>query len=275
MAQYQDVFQRKEVKYVLTSAQRAAMVDALSGRMAVDSYGMTNIVSRYFDTPERLLIERSLDKPTYKEKLRVRSYGIPAEDDQVFVELKKKYKGIVYKRRVGCSYAAARVYMGGVPYEEACAAYPLPDPLLAEASLAPRSLQIARKIDAFRRRWAPLRASMVTVCDRTAFAPASFGGEGAGAGVPPTLRITFDENVGYRDLFAEERGAALGAEARCASAAGARYEPLLPDGAAIMEVKCAGSFPLWLTRALDACSAYPSSFSKYGAAYRASMRKAS
>lgn len=274
MAQYQDVFERKEVKYVLDGAQHAAMVDALCGRMAVDTYGQTNIVSRYFDTPERLLIERSLDKPTYKEKLRVRSYGIPAEDDQVFVELKKKYKGIVYKRRVGCSYAAARAYMGGATYEEACAAYPLPDPVLAEASFAPRSLQIAREIDAFRRRWSPLRASMITVCDRTAFAPVSLGDEGAGSDVPPTLRITFDENVGYRDLFEEERIVSA-ADCLIAPADFARPKPLLPAGAAIMEVKCAGPFPLWLTRALDACAAYPSSFSKYGAAYRASMRKAS
>ena len=108
MTSYQEVFERKEVKYRLDAAQRHAMLTALEGRMAVDDYGTTSIVSRYFDTPDRALIERSLDKPLYKEKLRVRSYGIAGEDDQVFVELKKKYQGIVYKRRVGCSYAAAR-----------------------------------------------------------------------------------------------------------------------------------------------------------------------
>lgn len=164
MTSYQEVFERKEVKYRLDAAQRHAMLAALEGRMAVDDYGTTSIVSRYFDTPDRALIERSLDKPLYKEKLRVRSYGIPGEDDQVFVELKKKYQGIVYKRRVGCSYAAARAYMGGMPYEQACREFPLPDPILAEASLSSRSLQIAREIDAFKERYAPLRASMVTIC---------------------------------------------------------------------------------------------------------------
>lgn len=83
MTSYQEVFERKEVKYRLDAAQRSAMLTALEGRMAVDDYGTTSIVSRYFDTPDRALIERSLDKPLYKEKLRVRSYGIPGEDDQV------------------------------------------------------------------------------------------------------------------------------------------------------------------------------------------------
>ena len=89
MTSYQEVFERKEVKYRLDAAQRHAMLTALEGRMAVDDYGTTSIGSRYFDTPDRALIERSLDKPLYKEKLRVRSYGIPSEDDQVFVELKR------------------------------------------------------------------------------------------------------------------------------------------------------------------------------------------
>lgn len=179
MTSYQEVFERKEVKYRLDAAQHHAMLAALEGRMAVDDYGTTSIVSRYFDTPDRALIERSLDKPLYKEKLRVRSYGIPGEDDQVFVELKKKYQGIVYKRRVGCSYAAARAYMDGMPYEQACREFPLPDSILAEASLSSRSLQIAREIDAFKERYTPLRASMVTICDRTAYAPLAIGGEGS------------------------------------------------------------------------------------------------
>ena len=273
MTSYQEVFERKEVKYRLDVAQRHAMLAALEGRMAVDAYGTTSIVSRYFDTPDRALIERSLDKPLYKEKLRVRGYGIPGEDDQVFVELKKKYKGIVYKRRVGCSYAAARAYMGGMPYEQACCEFPLPDLILAEASLSSRSLQIAREIDAFKERYTPLRASMVTICDRTAYAPLAIGGEGEAADVPSTLRITFDENVSYRDLFEEARVAQ--ASRRRPPVGFGMPRPLLPADESIMEVKCAGPFPLWLVDALDGCEAYPSSFSKYGAAYQASMRKAS
>ncbi|WP_417302104.1 VTC domain-containing protein [Ellagibacter isourolithinifaciens] len=251
MTSYQEVFERKEVKYRLDAAQRHAMLTAIERRMAVDDYGTTSIASRYFDTPDRALIERSLDKPLYKEKLRVRSYGIPGEDDQVFVELKKKYQGIVYKRRVGCSYAAARAYMGGMPYEQACCEFPLPDPILAEASLSPRSLQIAREIDAFKERYSPLRASMMTICDRTAYAPLAIGGEGEATGVPSTLRITFDENVAYRDLF-EETLIARASHRRPPVGFG-MPRPLLPADEAIMEVKCAGPFPLWLVDALGGC----------------------
>lgn len=114
---------------------------------------------------------------------------------------------------------------------------------------------------------------MVTICDRTAYAPLAIGGEGEATDVPSTLRITFDENVAYRDLFEE----ALTARAshRCSPVGFGMPRPLLPADEAIMEVKCAGPFPLWLVDALDGCEAYPSSFSKYGAAYQASMRKAS
>ena len=95
MTTFIDVFERKEVKYRLDARQHRAMAATLRGRMAPDAFGRTRIVSRYFDTPERALIERSLDKPLYKEKLRLRSYGSSQADDRVFVEIKKKYKGIV------------------------------------------------------------------------------------------------------------------------------------------------------------------------------------
>ena len=137
MTTFTDVFERKEVKYRLDARQHRAMAATLRGRMAPDAFGRTRIVSRYFDTPERALIERSLDKPLYKEKLRLRSYGSSQADDRVFVEIKKKYKGIVYKRRVGCSLAAAEAYLGGESYEQACARFPLPDPAMAAESLSP------------------------------------------------------------------------------------------------------------------------------------------
>lgn len=248
MTTFTDVFERKETKYRLDAAQHRAMVAALCGCMAPDMFGWTRILSSYWDTPERSLIERSLDKPLYKEKLRLRGYGEPNMDGRVFVEIKKKYKGIVYKRRVGCSLAAARAYLKGVPFERACMRYPLPDPAMAAESLSPRSVQIAREIDAFVARHGPLRPSMLIMCERVAYVARAECAE-----TPADLRITFDVDVAYRDLFA--------------SAAPAK--PLLPRGHAIMEVKSAGPLPLWLVRSLDACQAYPSSFSKYGAAYRA------
>ncbi|WP_080800299.1 polyphosphate polymerase domain-containing protein [Arabiibacter massiliensis] len=256
MATFTDVFERKEVKYRLSARQGEEVRRALADRLAPDEYGRTSVRSLYLDTPERALIERSLDKPLYKEKLRLRSYGAPADDGLVFVEIKKKFKGIVYKRRVGCSYAAARAYLGGVPYEEACARFPLADPVAAAESLAPRSRQIAAEIDQCMARHAPLVSSMLIRCERVAYAPVLDAlSAQPPADVPCDLRITFDERIAYRDLFAP----------------GSPASPLLRAGEAVMEIKASGPFPLWLVRALDASRIYPTSFSKYGEAYRACM----
>ncbi len=97
---YQSTFKRYEFKYILESAQKLALMDALEGRMKIDSYGRTTIRNIYFDTDNFRLIRLSLDKPSYKEKLRVRSYKKIENDDEVFVELKKKCESIAYKRRV-------------------------------------------------------------------------------------------------------------------------------------------------------------------------------
>ena len=91
---YQSTFKRYEFKYILESAQKLALMDALEGRMKIDSYGRTTIRNIYFDTDNFRLIRLSLDKPSYKEKLRVRSYKKSENDDEVFVELKKKCESI-------------------------------------------------------------------------------------------------------------------------------------------------------------------------------------
>lgn len=259
MASFTEVFERKEIKYRLSAAQQRAVVASLAGRMRPDDFGTVKVLSIYFDTPDRALIDRSLEKPLYKEKLRLRSYGAPQEDDRVYIEIKKKYKGIVYKRRVGLSYAAARAYFGGVPYEDACTLYPLADPLMEAESVSPRSLQIAREIDRFLVKHQPLRASMIIACNRTAYVPS---GACSASDVPEGLRITFDSKVSYRDLFAEQ-----GNKSDLAG-------QLLRPGEAIMEIKSAGPLPLWLVRALDAARVYPTSFSKYGEAYRACAAQA-
>lgn len=242
------VFERKEVKYRISQSQLQALLGTLEGCMAPDAYGCVLVESLYFDTPERLLIARSLEKPLYKEKLRVRSYGRPEPGDCVFVEVKKKFRGIVYKRRVGMSLEAARAYLDGAPYERACRDRPLSDARAQAASFAPRSLQIAREIDAFVARYAPLVPSMRIACNRVAYAPASVD-------IPADLRITFDTDLVYVD--------ALDPQHPCGT--------LLGTGEAIMEIKARGSYPLWLAHVLARADVKPSSFSKYGAAYRACM----
>ncbi len=97
---YQAVFKRHEIKYMLTLQQKAAILAAMEPYMELDKYGRTTIRNLYFDTADYLLIRRSIEKPVYKEKLRIRSYQRAEENSPVFVELKKKYKSVVYKRRL-------------------------------------------------------------------------------------------------------------------------------------------------------------------------------
>ena len=111
MEPYQSVFKRKEVKYLLTEAQLASLRPALDAHMEPDAFAHSSISNLYYDTPDYRMIRRSLEKPSYKEKLRLRSYGVPNDQTPVFPEIKKKAQGIVYKRRVSIPYGDALRYL--------------------------------------------------------------------------------------------------------------------------------------------------------------------
>ena len=94
------VFKRYELKYLLTRSQQHTLCRSLEPYMTADRFSHSSIRNIYYDTPDYRLIRQSLEKPVYKEKLRVRSYGRARAEDDVFVELKKKYNSVVYKRRL-------------------------------------------------------------------------------------------------------------------------------------------------------------------------------
>ena len=94
-----ETFNRSEKKYLLDEGQYLELMEKLKDHIKPDKYFETQINSIYYDNRKFELIRRSIEKPEYKEKLRVRSYGPAEADDKVFVELKKKFDGIVYKRR--------------------------------------------------------------------------------------------------------------------------------------------------------------------------------
>ena len=96
----QMIFQRHELKYLMDARQLQAVLAAMAPHMVPDAYPHSSIRNLYLDTPDFRLIRRSLEKPVYKEKLRIRSYGRAGADEAVFVELKKKYRSVVYKRRI-------------------------------------------------------------------------------------------------------------------------------------------------------------------------------
>ena len=166
---YQSVFQRYEMKYLITRAQKESILEAMRPYTAADRYGITTIQNLYLDTDSYRLIRRSMEKPVYKEKLRLRSYGRAAPGQEIFVELKKKYKGVVYKRRIALPEETALGWLQG---EAAC----------------PVKGQIAEEIDYFRSFYAPLQPKVFLAYDRQAWY--SLSGDG--------FRVTFDENILFR-----------------------------------------------------------------------------
>lgn len=244
MTSYVDVFKRKEMKYVLSGEQRQILETSIIEHLVLGEFSDSKVLSLYYDTPDFALIERSLDKPFYKEKLRLRVYGEPSVLAPAFVEVKKKYEGVVYKRRVALSLRGAQAFLGGSTYEKACRAFPLLDRESQALSLSPHTLQIAREIEFMMQRHGTLEPSILTACERRAYIDPA-GGE---------LRITFDGQLS------------------CAYNARSVFDahdmvPLLYPTQSIMEVKNAGPLPFWLVQALNAAKAYPQSFSKYGHAY--------
>ena len=106
------IFERTEKKYLLTKEQYDALLEKSKGKIEADEYGLTSICNIYFDTEDSELIRNSIEKPIYKEKLRLRSYGVPeSETSKVFLEIKKKFDGVVYKRRVAMTYKEAEEYL--------------------------------------------------------------------------------------------------------------------------------------------------------------------
>ena len=155
------------------SYQCAALGERLERHLSPDRYGLGTICNLYFDTENYSIIRSSLEKPAYKEKLRLRSYGVPTSESNVFLELKKKCEGVVYKRRTPLFYREAVEYLqsGRSPNPD--------DPTL-------------REIGWFLNRYHPIPRTCLCY-DRAAY----YGVE------DPNLRVTFDFRVRYRDCDLE------------------------------------------------------------------------
>lgn len=162
---YQNVFRRYELKYLLTREQKEAVLQGMRDYMALDKYGRTTIRNLYFDTEDYRLIRHSIEKPAYKEKLRLRSYEKVSAKGNVFVELKKKYQSVVYKRRLAMPEAEAVTWLQG--------------------NESPRDCQIAREIDYFMDYYGTLQPRVFLSYEREAY----FSRDGS------DFRVTLDENI--------------------------------------------------------------------------------
>lgn len=107
----QTVFERSEKKYLVPKAQWPQVVRGMAGHMQQDEYGKHTICSIYYDTPDFACAQAQLQKPDYREKLRLRSYGIPQSQDIVYLEMKKKLGKVTHKRRMGLTLAETRDYI--------------------------------------------------------------------------------------------------------------------------------------------------------------------
>ena len=223
---YQSVFKRYELKYLLTLEQKRQVVAAMAPHMALDQYGRTTIRNLYFDTDTFRLIRQSIGKPNYKEKLRIRSYAQAEPGSQVFVELKKKYKKVVYKRRISMPEKEAMEWICG---EHVC----------------DNGSQISEEVDYFLDYYQTLRPAVFLSYEREAYY-AKDGGD---------FRVTFDDNILCRQEDLSLESDVWGA-------------PLLPDGMVLLELKCSGGIPMWMTHVLSGMQIYKTSFSKYGTAYQ-------
>lgn len=226
-------FKRKEHKFFINSEIYDSFIKDLSNHMSIDSHGLHTIMSLYYDTDDYLFIKRSMEKPTYKEKLRVRSYGTPNNQTHVFLELKKKIQGTVYKRRIELPYSDY------LKWEK--------DRSLQEHL---KQTQTYREIEWVSKRHKTLKPRVLIAYDRLSFYSED----------QPDFRVTFDHDIRFRttDLSLDS---------------GSYGQLVAPEIGVLMEVKVLGAYPLWFVDLLNKYNIRRMSFSKYAQTYSRYINK--
>lgn len=222
---FQTIFKRYELKYLITQKQKEIILKEIEPYMKLDKYGRTTIRNLYFDTDDYRLIRHSIEKPTYKEKLRIRTYSKAERTSTVFVELKKKYNHVVYKRRIALSEKEAMNWLCN--------------------NKCNTNTQISNEIDYFLDYYKTLHPTVFLAYDREAY----FTKEKS------DFRLTFDDNIIFRTEDLSLQSEVYGTR-------------ILDDRLVLLEIKCSGGIPLWMTKVLSKNNIYKTSFSKYGTVYR-------
>lgn len=228
-----EVFNRYEHKYILNKETFEKVIKVMDTHMELDSHNQNHdtytIANIYFDTEDDFLIRTSCEGPKYKEKLRLRSYGVPEKSSKVFLEIKKKYNGIVNKRRTTLKLDEAYDFVrtGDAPQQKDY-----------------MNTQVVHEIEYFLHFY-NLKPKVYLAYDRIAYFEKG----------NPDLRISFDQNIRSRryDVHLED---------------GDYGENLTNDDIYIMEIKTSLAKPLWLTNMLTEFNIKRSSFSKYGTEFK-------
>jgi hypothetical protein len=241
-----EVFKRKEMKYIMDAERYHHIRNFLTKYMNLDEYNKGDkfytIANIYYDTHDNNIIRQSVAKPKYKEKLRLRAYGVPDLDTKTYLEIKKKYRGIVYKRRVTLPLRDAYSFIetGIIPQVK--------NPRYVTTQVL---AELKYTIDFYK----PLPA-LYLAYDRIAY----FGKDQSEGGPGRDLRISFDFNVRTRR---EDTGLEKGDHG----------EQLLKEGWYVMEIKSGNTIPRWLLDYMQEHGMRRGSFSKYGAEYKRFLRR--
>ena len=226
---YQAIFKRVEKKFLITPTEKDEILHSLGNKLVPDAHFHSAIGNIYYDTPSFLIARNSMEKPLYKEKIRLRTYSVPEASSMAFLEIKKKYDGIVYKRRLSLPYEEARLYMEGKG-------------VLSEEYA---DSQIGQEIEYFRSHYDPLGPAMVLSYNRESYLASDDSG----------VRITFDDRIQWRtdrlDLAQRYDG-----------------NPVLPRDTVLMEIKIPEAYPRYLVDLLCQMGIFQTSFSKYVRAYQ-------
>ena len=244
MQNYQAVFKRKEIKYLLSREKRNALLPILEACMEPDAFAHSSISNLYYDTPDFRMVRRSLEKPMYKEKLRLRSYGMPENTSTVFPEIKKKAMGIVYKRRISLPYQKAVSFLSGQQIASTDTCDVTTQQIASTDTCDGTTRQILHELDWMLASYENLSPRVFLSYERDSYKGIS----------DPSLRLTLDQDILFRTDRLDLREGAFGEAI------------LLPDQT-LMEVKISNAAPLWLAQALSEIGIFPVSFSKYGRAY--------
>lgn len=226
-----EVFNRREIKYLLSDDEKNSLLAIIENYMDRDPYNLNGqtykICNLYLDTEADELIRKSLEKPVFKEKIRLRSYGRVPLDATVYLESKKKFDDLVNKRRTAFTLSDAYKYFeSGILTD---------NPKMNH--------QVMSEID-YIMKYYKLQPKVFISYDRLAFFEKNNS----------DFRLTIDTNLQTRRTDLRLDSPVYG-------------EQLLPPGKWLMEAKAFKAFPLWFVHFLSERKIYNTSFSKYGTEY--------
>ncbi len=234
-----EVFNRYELKFILDKSMAQEMIQALKGHVMLDQYGdgegFYRIINLYYDTEDHLFFHETVNRQEFRQKLRLRAYNKVSIDTPVFLEIKKKYDGVVYKRRTMLTLQDAYAFLAKGQEQQDYSVY--------DAS----NVQILGEV-AFLKRFYSLAPKVVVSYDRQAF-----------LGIKENdLRITFDSNLRKRESDLKLESGPWG-------------ELFMDASSYILEIKVNGRIPLWLAQILSGFQCWRQGYSKYTSSYNAEL----